>query len=153
MSDNRGHFKIDGDTTVWRNIGATQRPDGSWALQVDTELVLDSGDISIANIKVGSTNQTTASLRYLKTLDDGTVVVTNINVDPFLGYKGARAVDSGAFPHYFGLVNDVEDWIIIEESRSGNESTFLYAIGSGAFATNWGNRATTVVYDEYFNVF
>lgn len=151
MSDTRGHFLIDGDTTAWRNIGATQRTDGSWALQVDTELVLDSGDISIANIKVASTNQTTASLRYIKSLDDGTVVVTNLD-DPFAGYKGARAIDAGAYPHYFGLVNDNEDWIIIEESRSGNESTYLYFTGSGSFTTAWTNRGAHA-YDEFYNIF
>lgn len=142
-----------GKSTRWRNIGATELPDGSWALKVDTELVLDSANISISNIKIGSTNQSSSSLKYLKTLDDGTVVVSIVSNDPLEGLKAARSQDAGAFPHYFGLVNDVEDWVIIRESRTANVSTFEYVSGNGNFVTNWGNRATPLAYQEYFDEF
>lgn len=141
-----------GDTTTWRNIAATLLPDGTWALKVDTELTLDAANVSISNIKVGSSDQTTANLRYLKTLDDGTVVVSNEGGNPLEGYKPARSQDTGAFPHFFGMVTDDEDWVIIRESRSGNVGTFEYFAGSLNFDTNWTNRAT-LAYDEFFNIF
>lgn len=141
-----------GKSIRWRNIGATQLPDGSWALKVDTELVLDGANISISNIKIGSTNQSSSSLKYLKTLDDGTVVVTNEGGNPLEGYKPARSQDSGAFPHFFGMTSDDEDWVIIRESRTGNVSTFEYFAGTGSFVTNWNDRIG-LVYDEFFNIF
>lgn len=143
----QGFYPVPGDSTRWRNLGATQLPDGTWALKVDTELVLDGASVAISNIKVGSTSQSTATLRYLKTLDDGTVVVTQN--DPLYGYKGARMQDAGAYPYYYGLVNEDGDWVIIRESRTSNVSTFEYAKGSGSFPTNWTNRAG-LTYNEYY---
>lgn len=148
----QGHSPAPGDTTIWRNIGATQLTDGSWALKVDTELTLDAGNISISNIKVGSTNQTSATLRFLKTLNDGTVVVTMGVDDPLAGFNAARSQDIGTFPHFFGLVDTAENWIIIKETKSGSESTFLYVTGTGSFATNWTARAGKT-YIEYFDAF
>lgn len=136
----------------WRNIGATQLADGTWALKVDTELSVDAASLSISNIKVGSPNQTSSQLRYLKTLDDGTVVVTTEGGNPLEGYKPARSQDSGAFPHFFGMTSDDEDWVIIRESRAGNISTFEYFAGTGNFVTNWNNRIG-LGYDEFFNIF
>lgn len=153
MSQIYGQIKgIDG-TTKWKPIEAVLQADGSYAMRVDTELVLDAGNITISNLKVGSTNQTVSGARWLKTLDDGTVVVSDGVDNPLAGFNAARAQDIGAFPHYFGLVDIDENWIIIEQSRSGTEDTFLYASGAGSFLTNWGNRDTTLVYDEYFTEF
>jgi len=146
----QGFSPAAGDTTRWRNIGAVQRPDGSWALQVDTELVLDGASVAISNIKVGSTSQSSATLRYLKTLDDGTVVIAEN--DPMYGFKAARAQDAGAYPYYYGMLNEDGDWIIIRESRSSSVSTYEYAKGSGSFSTNWNNRAG-LTYAEYDVVF
>ncbi len=153
MSQLYGQLKgIDG-TTKWKPIEAVLQSDGAYAIRVDTELVLDTANITISNLRVGSVNQTVAGARWLRTLDDGTIVVSTEGGDPLTGYKAARSQDSGAFPHFFGLVNEDEDWVIIRESRTTNVSTFEYAAGSGTFATNWNNRATTIVYAEYFDVF
>lgn len=150
----QGHSPEPGVSSVrWRNIGATQLADGTWALKVDTELTLDAGNISISNIKVGSVDQTTGQLRFLKTLDDGTLVTTDGVDDPLGGFGVARAQDSGAYPHYFGLVDIDQNWIIIKESKTGNDKTYEYASGAGNFIVNYGNRDTSLVYDEYWTEF
>jgi len=148
-----GQIITPGKSTRWEPICAKENPDGTFALCVDTELVLDSGNINIANLKIGSVDQTSNTLRYLKTLDDGTVVITGIEDDPLIGFKASRSIDTGSFPRYYGLTNDVEDWILIKESKTGLEKTYEYAKGSGNFLTAWANYNTTIVYDEYYNVF
>lgn len=145
----QGHGPKPGDTTTWRNIAATQLSDGTWALKVDTELVLDAGNISISNIKVGATDQSTSNLRYIKTLDDGTVVIESN--DPFTNYKAARST-RGAYPRYYGLVDDNQAWIIIKEERVGSEDIYTYSSGSSNFVSNWNNRVS-LSFNEYYDEF
>jgi len=66
---------IDG-TRKWKPLKATLDSDGTYILKVDTELTLDGANISITNLKVGSTDQSSANATFLKTDADGTVHVT-----------------------------------------------------------------------------
>ena len=91
MSQLFGHLKEDGNTNDFHPLEATKQPDGTYILKVDTELTLDGGNINITNLKVGSTDQTAGNAKYLKTLLDGTVVVT-----------GALGVSLGVPNHYSG---------------------------------------------------
>lgn len=152
MSQVYGQHIEAGKTTTFKPIKAVPLPDGGYALAVDTELTLDAANLSIANIKVGSTDQSTSTLRYLKTLDDGTLVVSTEGGDPLAGYKTARTQDSGPYPRYFGLVDKDENWVIIEETLSGTEKTYLFFAGSGNFTTAWAGKASHT-YDEFFNIF
>jgi hypothetical protein len=56
-------------------IGATQNSDGTWSIQTDTELIL-SGNVVISNVRVYSTDGTSASLVYGRAKADGTVYST-----------------------------------------------------------------------------
>ena len=76
MSQLYGHLKEVGNTNDFHPLEATKQADGTYILKVDTELTLDAGNISITNLRVGSTDQTAANAKFLKTLADGTVVVT-----------------------------------------------------------------------------
>lgn len=76
MAQLYGHLKEDGKTTDFHPLEATKQPDGTYILKVDTELTLDGANISITNLKVGSTDQTATNATYLKTDVDGTVHVT-----------------------------------------------------------------------------
>jgi hypothetical protein len=147
-----GQELVPGLTTRWQPIAAVKQPDGTYALKVDTELVLDAANINLANLKVGSTDQTSNNLRYLKTLDDGTVFITSVSEDILGDYKASETQDRGPFPHYFGLTNEEEDWVIIEQTRSGNDDSFRYFAGSGSFSTAWTNRAGHA-YDYFHNIF
>ena len=147
-----GQIKTIDGTTKWKPIEAVLQPDGSYAIKVDTELVLDGASVSISNLKVGSLNQTSNALRYLKTRDDGTVVVEIVGGDPLENYKVVRSQDTGAYPYYFGLTDESENWVIIEESKNLNVSSFKYFAGTGNFQTGWTARAG-LAYDEYFNIF
>lgn len=148
----QGFSPVPGDTNRWHPIGASQLPDGSWAIKCDTELVLDAANVSISNIKVGSINQTVSGSRWIKTLDDGTLVTVSGTTNPLDGFSGARSQNIGAFPHFFGFVDTVENWIIVRQSRTGTEDTFEYVSGIGNFVINWGSRAT-LPYNEYFDEF
>lgn len=66
---------INGNITGWAPIASVDQGDGTLALKVDTELEIGSATFIISNVKVGSTDQTSLNVRYLRTLDDGTVVV------------------------------------------------------------------------------
>jgi len=78
MAQLYGHLKEVGNPNDFHPLEATKQPDGTYILKVDTELTLDGANISITNLKVGSTDQTAANATYLKTDADGTVHVTGI---------------------------------------------------------------------------
>jgi len=79
-----GQIKNPDGTTTWKPIEATSNGEGSYAIRVDTELILDGASVSISNIKVGSLNQTSSELRFLKVEDDGTVYVLNPTLEAAL---------------------------------------------------------------------
>ncbi len=89
MAQLYGHLKEVGNSNEFHPLEATKQPDGTYILKVDTELVLDGGNISITNLKVGSTDGTAANATYLKTEADGTVVIT-----------GSVSIVSGSPKHY-----------------------------------------------------
>jgi len=152
MGENiHGQHIIAGESTRWHPVGVTQRPDGKWALMIDSELQLDGSNVSISNIKVGSVDQTTGTLRYLKTLDDGSLVISTQEENPFAGYNVSRTTD-GAFPRYYGLTDKNENWIIIKEGKSGSDSDFTYFKGVNGFLNAWTAKASHA-YDEYYNIF
>lgn len=80
------------DVIGYLPAAATDNGDGTALLKVDTELVLN-GNVIVSNIKVGSVDQTDTTLKYLKTLSDGTLVVSipggavaaNFNVEKWGG--------------------------------------------------------------------
>lgn len=94
MAQIRGFFQETGKTGDWHPLAATKLPDGSYILKVDTELTLDGANISITNLKVGSTDQTATNAKYLKTDVDGTVHVT-----------GSLGSTLGVPNHYSGNAN------------------------------------------------
>jgi len=55
-------------------LKATDNGDGTATLRVDTELDF-TGDITISNVKVGSSDGQTSGNKWLKVLSDGTVVI------------------------------------------------------------------------------
>jgi len=150
MTQVYGQAHETGKPETWRPIAAEQLPDGRWALKVDTELSLDSGNIYISNIKVGSVDQTKANVRYLKVLDDGTVVAMS---NPTQFYKIADVDDQGAGNvSYYGYVDVDGNWYILEEDRSVSPNTYRYFKGSTSYPTNWTGRAG-LAYDYFYNIF
>ena len=147
-----GQVLVPGQTTRWEPIAASLQPNGEYWLKVDTELVLDSGNINISNMKIGSVDQTSNTLRYLKTLDDGTLVMVSADNDPFATFKVSRTIDSGPFPRYYGLTDEEANWIIIEESKIGAEKIYKYISDNSDFLVSWGNRAV-LPYNEYSDEF
>ena len=150
MSQIYGQIKNPDGTTTFKPIRATLLPDGiGYALAVDTELVLDAASVTISNLKVGSLNQTVSGSRWLKTLDDGTVVVQLTNSSLLLdGYEVNDTISLGAFPRYHGFSNNEEDWYIIEETAT----TIRYFAGTGNYVAAWTGRADHS-YDYYHNIF
>ena len=155
MSQIYGQLKDTDGTTRWKPIAAIPQPDGTFHLACDTELVLDGANISISNIKVGSTNQSSSTLKYLKTEDDGTLITVAIPLDSF------TAIDildphheSNPGVNYYGYADTEEDWYILEETVTvaGSEDKLRYVKGSGNYATAWANK-TGHTYDYYFNTF
>jgi len=148
MSQLYGQLKNSDGTTRWKPIEAILQSDGGYAIRVDTELVLDSGNISIGNIKVGSTNQTSNSLRYLRVESDGTLVVISTPLDL---YEVADIDDENEpSPNYFGYVDMDGNWYIMEEDQSAG--TYRYFKGTSDYPTNWATRSG-LAYDYYYNIF
>jgi hypothetical protein len=134
-----GHYIETGKPETWRPIAAKKLDDGRYVLMVDTELELDAANIYISNIKVGSTDQTKANIRYLKVLDDGTVVTMS---NPTQFYKVSDVDDQGAGNiSYYGYTDVDGNWYILEEDRSVSPNTYRYAVGTSDYPTNWTNRA------------
>jgi len=105
MTQVYGQYHEVGKPETFRPIAAKKLDDGTgrYVLMVDTELALDAANIYISNIKVGSTDQTKANVRYLKVLDNG-VVVTISNPTQF--YKIADVDDNGAGSiSYYGYID------------------------------------------------
>ena len=78
----------------WKPIACTKQADGSYQLRVDTELSVDHLTLTVNNVKVGSTDQTEANARWLKTKADGTVYI-----------EGAVSVSKGNPVVYTGNAN------------------------------------------------
>ena len=153
MTQVYGQYQEPGKPETWRPIAAEQLPDGRWALKVDTELELGSANIYISNIKVGSVNQTKTNVRYLKVLDDGTVVAM---ANPTQLYKAADTDDpetgNNSGINYYGFVDVDGNWYILKEDLTGGTGTYRYIKGSGSYTTNWTGRAG-LTYDYFFNIF
>ena len=139
MADLYGQYIEAGKPEQWRPIAAEKLPDGRWALKVDTELELDAANIYISNIKVGSVDQTKTNVRYLKVLDDGTVVAM---ANPTEFYKIADIDDNGPGNiSYYGAIDVNGNWYILKEDRSVSPNTYRYAVGTSDYPTNFNNRA------------
>lgn len=66
-------------------------------------------------------------------------------------YKVAD-VDDAAAVKYYGFVDAVGGWYILEEDKSVTPNTYRYVKGDSDYLANWGNR-TTQPYDYFYNVF
>ena len=132
----------------WWPLKAELQADGTCILKIDSELELDAGNVYITNIKVGSVDQTKTNVRFLKVLDDGTLIAVS---DPTKLYKATDVDDSGAVK-YYGHTDVDGEWYILEEDTSGAVATYRYVKGSSDYTTNWTNRAL-LTYDYYYNVF
>ena len=75
MAQLYGNIYETGKPSDWKPLACTKQADGTYVLKVDTELSVDSMTLEVNNIKVGSTDQTAANAKYLKTKADGTVYV------------------------------------------------------------------------------
>jgi len=154
MGQVQGHYQETGKPETWRPIAAERLPDGRWALKVDTELSLDAGNIYISNLKVGSVGQTKTNVRYLKVLDNGTVVAMANSTQ---SYKVADTDDPQTGNHsginYYGSVDVDGNWYILKEDLTGATGAYRYLKGSGGYATNWGNRGILVGWDYFYNIF
>lgn len=120
-----------------------------WVLEVDTEITLDSAGINIANIKVGSPNQSKENLRFLKVLDDGTLIAVP---EPTKLYKIADVDDAGSVK-YYGFTDVDGGWYILKEDKSVSPNTYRYIKGSSNYPSNFVNRNTITPYDYFYNVF
>jgi hypothetical protein len=78
---------------------------------------------------------------------------TDIGSIMFLSGYSISDKDDDASPNYFGFVDRDGNWYILKETVSAGADTYRYASGSSNYATNWTNRATTVVYDYFYNAF
>ena len=152
MGDIRGHLR-EGQYD-WHPLECVKQPDCTYVLKVDTELSLDAGNIYISNIKVGSVDQTQNNIRWLKVLDDGTLVAM---ANPTELYRVADVDDNNGAGNpsgvnYYGFVDVGGGWYIMEEDVSGSTATYRYFKGDTNYATNWGVR-TGFSYDYFFNIF
>ena len=50
---------------------------------------------------------------------------------------------------YFGMLRTDGAWYILKQTTSGTTISYRYSKGTTDYATNWGNRATTLVYNYY----
>lgn len=155
MSQIYGQIKDTDGTTRWKPIRATQLPDGGYALDVNTELVLDSTNINLSNLKVGSVDQTSNTLRYVKTEDDGTIVTIS---SPLELYEVADVAD-GFYEdnpgiNYYSYTDREENWYILQETVTavGTDNNYRYFKGSGNYFTAWTNKAGHA-YDFFHNIF
>jgi hypothetical protein len=153
MVDIQGHLVEVGSSRDFHPLECKKRPDGTYVLIVDTELELDAGNIYISNIKVGSLNQSSSNLRYLKVLDDGTVVTVS-NPTQFYRVADTDDPDTGNVSgiNYYGFVDVDGAWYIMREDLTGATATYRYTKGSTNYATNWTGRAG-LTYDYFFNIF
>jgi len=150
MADIYGQYIEAGKPEQWRPIAAEKLPDGRWALKVDTELSLDSANIYISNIKVGSVDQTKTNVRYLKVLDNGTVVAMS---NPTQFYKIADVDDNGPGNiSYYGYVDVDGGFYILKEDRSVTPNTYRYFKGDSGYPANWAARAAKT-YQYFYEVF
>jgi hypothetical protein len=146
-----GQVLVGGDSTRWQPIAAVELGDGTYALKVDTELTLDSANINLSNVKVASVDQTSNTLRYIKVLDDGTIVTESSPLD---GYEIADVDDENepAGKNYYGYSNMDEDWYILEEDLTVSPATYRYFKGTGGYVAGFAAR-TGHAYDYFHNIF
>lgn len=134
----------------WYPIKGIYQTDGSLVLKVDTELELDAGNIYISNLKVGSVDQTKTNTRFLKTLDDGTIVTIS---NPTQFYRPADIDDKGpGNVSYYGFTDINGNWYILEEDLSVTPNTYRYAKGSANYPANFIGRAG-LTYGYFYNIF
>lgn len=132
----------------WWPVKGELQADGTVLLKIDSELELDASNIFINNLKVGSTDQTKTNVRFLKVLDDGTVVVVSKPTDL---YK-ITDIDDVNPVKYYGFTDVLGGWYILKEDLSVTPNTYRYAVGSSDYPNSWTNRATQS-YDYFYNKF
>jgi len=97
MAQLYGNLYETGKPSDWKPLACVKQLDGTYALKVDTELSVDSLTLEVNNLKVGSTDQTAANSKYLKTKADGTIYI-----------EGSVTITSSGTPkHYNGIANIV----------------------------------------------
>ncbi len=67
---------VAGEIVGYLPAKAIDNGDGTATLKVDTELTLAADNVTVGNIKVASTDQSTANEKFIKVKPDGTVFVT-----------------------------------------------------------------------------
>ncbi len=80
---------------------------------------------------------------------DGSVNTVIKSEDRLARYAISRTDDS-TVDEYYGFIDVLGHWYIMKVATA--TGIFTYAKGVTDFLTNWGNRATTVVYDEFNNL-
>ena len=149
-----GHLDETGNSRVFHPLECKKMPDGTYILKVDTELELDGASIYISNIKVGSTDQTSTNVRYLKVLDDGTVVVMSNPTELYVvADTDDKQTGNATLIYYYGFVDIDGNWYIMKEDLTGSTATYRYIKGSSDYPTNWTNRTTLVGWDYFYNTF
>lgn len=146
MSQLYGRYKKPGGGFDWVPLKATINSDGTYTLEVNTELVLDSGEVIINNIKVGSLDQSQVNARYLRTADDGTVEVHAEELEKYVPVD----IDDQTNPRYYGFTDVDENWYVMRWNEVAG--TIRFAAGSGSYPTSWTGRAG-LVYNRFYDVF
>lgn len=146
MSQLYGRYKKPGGGLEWVPLKASTNGDGTYTLSVDTELVLTGGEVIINNIKVGSIDQSQANARYLKTLDDGTVVVLGDVLEKYI----PTDLDDQVDPKYYGFTDVDENWYIMKWDETAG--TLRFAAGTGSYSAAWTGR-TGLIYNYFYDVF
>ena len=75
------------------------------------------------------------------------------NVDDVLAPYKITDKDDDASPNYYGFTKPDGSWYILKETVSAGADTYRYAVGTSAYTTNWTNRATSVTYSYFYEVF
>lgn len=125
---------------------AIQDGNGDWVLKVDTEIEVDAATMNISNIKIGSTDGTKNNLRFLKVLDNGTVISISTPLDLY-EYTDEEKIGNII---YYGFTDVDENWYILENDT--NNKTARYFKGSGSYPAAWTAKGTHA-YDYFFNIF
>ena len=99
----------------------------------------------------GNKLATVVSTSYGLTKDEMNSV-NNQWADPTTPYK-ITDKDADGTPNYYGFTDAYGDWYIMKETVSAGADTYRYARGSTGYAAAWADRAGTLTYDYFYNVF
>ena len=72
---------------------------------------------------------------------------------PITPVEGYQVSDTDTAGPYYGYIDAEGHWYIMKETTVGTVTSYTFAKGDSAYSTNWANRATTLTYDTFDNVF